>query len=379
MERNDDRAYWLHIMNLMAKPLLNALAKEQLRIQMPLEGQTTDRQRFSHLEAFGRLACGIAPWIEHGPTDGVEGEWREQYASLMRRGIEVATNPKSPDYMNFSDGEQPIVDAAFLAHAIVRAPKELFTKLSPMAKQNLIEALQMTKNRKPFFNNWLLFSAMIETALFIMGESWDRMRVDYALKQHEQWYVGDGMYSDGPQFHMDYYNSFVIQPMLVDIIKTLKSQSADWDKMAPKVDRRAKRFATIQERMISPEGAFPVVGRSIVYRMGAFQHLAQMALQHNLDERLQPAQVRCALTCVMKRMMEMPATFDENGWLRIGFCGHQPELGEAYISTGSLYLCATVLLPLGLPEQDPFWQGQAEWTSKKAWCGKKVPMDQALS
>lgn len=32
-----------------------------------------------------------------------------------------------------------------------------------------------------------------------------------------------------------------------------------------------------------------------------------------------------------------------------------PHLGESYISTGSLYLASTVLLPLGLPPADPFW------------------------
>ncbi|WP_426452140.1 DUF2264 domain-containing protein [Paenibacillus sp. S-38] len=106
--------------------------------------------------------------------------------------------------------------------------------------------------------------------------------------------------------------------------------------------------------MISPEGAFPAVGRSITYRFGAFQHLAQMALQHRLPEHMEPAQVRCVLTRVIRRIMEASDNFDDNGWLKIGFCGHQPELGEAYISTGSLYLCSIVFIPLGLPEADPF-------------------------
>lgn len=378
MQQNEDRTYWLHMMQRIADPVLTALSAERLKIEMPIEAKADDRAKYSHLEAFGRLACGLAPWIEHGPREGEEGELREKYANQMRKSIENATNPSSPDYMNFSDGQQPIVDAAFLAHAIVRAPRQLYDELSPTAKHNLSHALKMTRDRKPHFNNWLLFSAMIETALFVMGETWDRMRIDYALKQHEQWYLGDGIYGDGPYFHNDYYNSFVIQPMLVDLIKRLKNQSSDWEKLAPIIEKRASRYATIQERIISPEGAFPAVGRSIVYRLGVFQHLAQMTYQHHLDPALQPAQVRCALTAVMKRMMEMPGTSDENGWLQIGFCGHQPELGESYISTGSLYLCATVFLPLGLPEKDSFWQGSADWTMKKIWSGQTTIIDQSL-
>lgn len=379
MTENHDRTYWLQTMIRIADPVLHALANEQLKKLMPIGDVSSDRGNYPYLEAFGRLASGMAPWIENGPSNGEEGQLRENYAILIRKGIEVATDENSPDYMNFEHGEQPLVDAAFLAHAIVRAPNELYEKLPSNVKKNLVNALKLTRTRKPYFSNWLLFSAMIEVALFRCGEKdWDRMRVDFALKQHEQWYLGDGIYGDGPEFRMDYYNSFVIQPMLVDIVNVVQHEEVDWGELKPKIDQRARRFATIQERSISPEGTFPVVGRSIAYRFGAFQHLAQMALQHHLDEGIKPAQVRCALTAVIQKMVEIPGTFDENGWLRIGFCGYQPELGEGYISTGSLYLCATVFLPLGLQENDPFWQGEEEWTSKKVWSGQQVPIDQAL-
>ena len=78
----------------------------------------------------------------NGPTSGEEGQLREKYAQLSRLGIDAATDPSSPDYMNFTDGQQPIVDAAFLAHAIVRAPNELYEKLEPHVQQNLVKALR---------------------------------------------------------------------------------------------------------------------------------------------------------------------------------------------------------------------------------------------
>ena len=78
-------------------------------------------------------------------------------------------------------------------------------------------------------------------------------------------------------------------------------------------------------------------------------------------------------------MIEAPETFDANGWLQIGFCGHQPALGEDYISTGSLYLCSAGLLPLGLPPEDEFWSAPAErWTSQKIWSGGNAPADHAI-
>jgi hypothetical protein len=212
-----------------------------------------------------------------------------------------------------------------------------------------------------------------------MGQQWDRMRVDYAVRQHEQWYKGDGIYGDGPDFHWDYYNSFVIQPMLIDVLRTVSKGVPSWEATYPRVLTRARRYAVIQERLISPEGTYPAIGRSLAYRFGAFQILGQIALMRQLSREIAPAQVRCALSSVMRRMIEAPGTFDKDGWLTIGFCGHQPNIGEEYISTGSLYLCAVGLLPLGLPPNDPFWEAPpADWTAKKLWSGENIKADHAI-
>jgi hypothetical protein len=95
------------------------------------------------------------------------------------------------------------------------------------------------------------------------------MRVDYALRQHEQWYKGDGAYSDGPDFHWDYYNSFVIHPLLLAILAACKEETAAWQELVPAVTRRAQRYAAVQERLIGPDGSFPAIGRSLAYRCGA--------------------------------------------------------------------------------------------------------------
>ncbi|MBO0778047.1 MAG: DUF2264 domain-containing protein [Ktedonobacteraceae bacterium] len=380
MQQEDtDRAYWLATMTRIADPPLNALAARRLKTSMPVESKLDDRINYTYLEALGRLLTGMAPWLEQPCPDAREEALRQRYGDLCRRAIDAGTDPQSPDYMNFSYSFQPIVDAAFLSHALLRAPTELWSKLDDRVKKNVVQALKLTRSRKPSFTNWLLFAAMIETALYRAGEpDWDPMRIDYALKQHMQWYLGDGMYSDGPEFHADYYNSFVIQPMLIDILETIGNKYPEWQRLQQPVVQRARRYATIQERLISPEGTFPPIGRSLAYRFGAFQLLAQIALRQELESTIIPAQVRCALTTVIRRTIEMPGTFDENGWLTIGFCGHQPEVGEEYISTGSLYLCSAVFLPLGLPADNPFWQGQADWSAKKAWSGATMHIDKAL-
>jgi len=377
-----ERRYWVSIVTRVAEPVLRALSERKLKSAMPVEaphGNVDDRRRFTYLEAFGRLLCGIAPWLESGPVENLEGKLRVQHAEWARAAIDAATDPGSRDFMNFNKGSQPVVDAAFLAQAVLRAPVELWGKLGSREQRNLVKALQSTRVIRPGFNNWLLFSAMIEAALCFMGEWWDKMRVDYALREHESWYLGDGMYGDGPQFHWDYYNSFVIQPMLLDVLDAVSKHASDWDSMRPAVLARAQRYAAIQERLISPEGTYPAIGRSLAYRFGAFHLLASIALRRQLPQDVSPEQIRCALTAVMRRMIEAPGTFDQDGWLTVGFCGHQPAIGEAYISTGSCYLCPTAWLPLGLPPDDPFWKHPPQpWTQQKVWSGKDIPADHAL-
>jgi hypothetical protein len=379
----DDRRYWVDVATRLARPVLTNLAAGRLRERMPVEvgtgGNAADRRNYSQLEAVGRLLTGVAPWLELGADSTAEGQLRGDLADQARRGIAAAVDPKSPDFLNFTHGRQPLVDAAFLAHAMVRAPRELLQKLDAATHANLAATLKSTRIIQPGFNNWLMFGAMVETALSAMGEEWDRVRVDYALRQHEAWYKGDGVYGDGPAFHWDYYNSFVIQPMLVDTLRVVGAAAAEWRAMTPEVVKRARRYAAIQERMISPEGTFPPIGRSLAYRFGALQLLGQMALRHELPEGVSPAQVRGAMTAVIRRMIEAPGTFDRDGWLTIGFAGHQPSVGEGYISTGSLYLCAAGLLPLGLPSSDEFWTAPpSDWTARQAWSGVDVRADHAI-
>jgi hypothetical protein len=373
-----DRAYWVQLLTKLADPVLTALAADELRQRMPVEARpgVTDRPQVTHLEAVGRLLAGIGPWLASTGTD--EPELRSKYLGLASQALANAVNPKAKDFLNFTKLAQPLVDAAFLAQGLLRCPV-LWSRASETTKGQLLAALRSTRAIKPGFNNWLLFSGMIEAFFAAVGEEYDRMRLDYALRQHEQWYVGDGAYGDGPDFHWDFYNSYVIQPFLTDILRVLVPLDKSYAAMQARVEKIARRYAAVQERLIAPDGSFPVLGRSICYRAGAFHHLANAAFRGLLPSDVPPAQVRSALTAVLHRTLDVPGTFDANGWLQIGLAGHQPDLAETYISTGSLYLTATALLPLGLPGTDPFWRGPTtNWTSRKAWGGANLPADHAL-
>lgn len=51
---------------------------------------------------------------------------------------------------------------------------------------------------------------------------------------------------DGPEFHWDYYNSFVVQPMLVEALAAVGSEAPEWSALRDKALARLTRWAAIQ-------------------------------------------------------------------------------------------------------------------------------------
>jgi len=383
------RQYWVNTMLRIVTPVYENLANETLRKNMPVEvndgSNTGKRADVSHLEALGRSFNGIAPWLNLGDDTSREGEQRRAMTQLVVKAITNAVNPSSPDYMPFDGpGTQPLVDAAFFAEGLLRSKDVIWPMLDSQTRQRIIDELKRSRKIRAWENNWLLFSATVEAALLQFTGECDFSKIKYALDRHNEWYKGDGWYGDGPAFHLDYYNSYVIQPMLVDVTAVVKENAdkgeeyATYGAMYDKYVKRMARFAAQQEMLISPEGTFPMLGRSCGYRYGAFQALAHTSLLGTLPKGISPAQVRSALTAVIKRQT-VKSMFDAEGWLTLGFCGHQPDVAENYASTGSAYLCCFVFLPLGLPADAEFWSGKDEkWSSQRVWAGEAVMRDAAI-
>lgn len=378
-----DRQIWLHYMDKLARPVLSSIAENKLKEEMPVVlskrvDNADNRSKVAYLEAFGRTLSGIAPWLNLEGGAQQEVSLRKQYREWAIKGLSNAVNPNATDYLKW-DGGQPLVDASFVAFALIRCPW-LWQHLDANVKQQLITVFKTTRSTIPAYNNWILFSGMIEAFFCKYGLDYDPTRIEFAIREFGQhWYVGDGLFSDGMQFHFDYYNSIVIHPYLAAIVEIVKNKSTWYQLFSTKLDSINKRYAEILERLINTDGSYPITGRSIVYRGGVFHHLADISLRKSLPRSLKPAQVRTALTAVIRKTFEAPTTFTEKGWLNIGLYGSQPDLADVYITTGSLYICSNIFLALGLPAKDEFWSTSPEpWTAVKIWSGQDVPLDHAL-
>lgn len=258
-----DRASWLSSMIRIADPVLRHAAAGTLKEVMPYESPDSlgKRRDFACLEALGRTLCGIAPWLE---LDGESDPRQAEYRLLARRALSRAVDPSDAGYLTFDRGRQPLVDAAYLAEGVLRAKRQLWTELDAAARANLTDALKRTRTIRPGETNWLLFASMVEAALLELTGSCDTARMRYGTDRFlNDFYKGDGMYGDGKFFHMDYYNSYVIHPMLLDVLTVMERHGlADSCTLATE-RRRHTRYAAILERMVAPDGSYPVLGRSI--------------------------------------------------------------------------------------------------------------------
>lgn len=378
-----DRAYWCDLAYKIAAPILSNMAKGELQKNMIVEVSPTwdgRDKKVTYMEAFGRLMAGIAPWLTLPDDQTEEGAMRKQLREWALKSYANAVDPQSPDYLLWRKEGQPLVDAAYIAESFLRAFDQLWKPLDDTTKQRYIEEFTLLRRIDPPYTNWLLFSSTIESFLAKAGAPYDAYRINSTIRKMEEWYTGDGWYADGPSFAFDYYSSYVFHPMYLETLQAMKDVKAytriHYSKYYDRALRRAQKYSLILERFISPEGTFPVFGRSIPYRMATMQPLALMAWYQELPAGVTNAQVRCALTAVMKRMFASENNFNEGGYLTIGFSGRQANIADWYTNNGSLYMTSLVFLPLGLPASHPFWtDAPQDWTSKRAWGEQPFPKD----
>ncbi|EGF91737.1 hypothetical protein ABI_01670 [Asticcacaulis biprosthecium C19] len=382
-----DRAYMAGLLQKMAEPILVNMAKGELKKAFPIEVAPTWDGRdknVAHMEAFGRLMAGAAPWLSLPDTATPEGQVRKRLTAAAVQAYVHSVDPNSPDYLLWRGHGQALVDSAFFTNALMRASKQLWEPLDATTQKRVVEEIKGLRRVSPPYTNWLLFAAMNEAFLLMIGEDWDPMRVDLAVKKMEEWYVGDGWVADGSKFHFDYYNSYVIYPMLVEILEVLKAYDAKFNNLKPADElakwlKRMQRYGEHLERFVSSTGTYPPIGRSLTYRTAVFQPLGLLAWRKSLPPSLAEGQVRAAITAAHKSIFTDPSNFTADGYLTIGFAGHQPTLGDRYSNNGSMYITSEGFVSLGLAEDDSYWTSPAQdWTQKKAFSNQTFPKDYAV-
>ena len=378
------RQYMLTLLQSIADPVFNAMARGQLKQTFDLELSPTWDGRppdVAYLECFGRLVSGCAPWLALPDGADAESLTRKSMRQKVLQSYVNAVDPASADCLTWQGAPQVLVDSAYFVSALMRAPAALWDPLDSVTKRRIIDNIKGLRSIEVAHTNWLLFAAMGEAFLLSIGEAYDPLRMTTAVRKMREWYVGDGWIKDGDNFHFDYYSSFVMYPMLVTVLQTMVKYKASYWGAAPadllaQAVKRMQRYSEHLERYISPTGTYPPIGRSITYRTAAFQPLAYLALHKLLPASLPEGQIRAALEAVHRAIWSDPTNFTGKGFLTIGFAGHQPSLADWYTDSGSMYIASESFLTLGLAPTDSYWTAPAQdWTQKKAFSHQAFPKD----
>ena len=235
--------------------------------------------------------AGIAPWLDldEGPAD--ERALRTRYRDLTARALAQALDPASPDALNFTDGGQPLVDAAFLAQAVLRAPQVLQQRPRAGDARAARRGLRIGA-RHP---------ARLQQLAAVCGDGRSRAQgARRALGPHAR-----GLRAAAARAVVSRRRRVQRRPGVpLGLLQQLRdppdagrragARCGDvhpaWTALRTKEEARATRYAAVLERLVAPDGSFPPLGRSIAYRCGAFQALAQAALRRTLPADVPPAQ-----------------------------------------------------------------------------------------
>ena len=376
----EDRVFWISTLQKIAYPVLNNLANGSLKKKMPIQSNNPGNNKFVYLEAFARTFNGISSWLELGPGSSEEGQLRAKYINMTLKAIRNAVNPNSNDHIFIIEPKQSLVEVALFAQGLLRAKNQIWLNLPMDVHAKIAEELKKTRVIAPYENHWLLYTAMIEAALLEFTGECDKERLSYGIhKFRDEYYLGDAIYCDGNSFESNYFNSMFIHPMLNDILSVMRKYGLSEGEFLDIQLMRSSRLSAQLERVISPEGTYPIVGNAISYRCGVFHLLSQAALLKLLPKNINPAQVRAALTKVLMRQFAGEQNFN-SGWLVIGLNGPQSSISEKNITNGNIYLCCSIFLALGLDRDEEFWRApDAEWSSVKAWNGGHAQADQSIN
>ena len=227
-----DREVWVDIMYQMAEPVMKNMAEGKLQQVMDTANgcknlelsPTWDNRdkKVAYMEAFGRLLAGLAPWLNLPDDDTPESAKRKRLREWTRKAIINAVDPNSPDRLGWENGGQTLVDGAYVVEGLFRGYDSLWVPLPKATKDLYIKEIKGLRRYDPPYTNWLLFVGMEECFLKLVGADYDPYRIKLSISKVEEWYIGDGIYSDGPSFAFDYYNSYVIQPMYCECLEMIE-------------------------------------------------------------------------------------------------------------------------------------------------------------
>ncbi|WP_062050911.1 DUF2264 domain-containing protein [Bacillus sp. JCM 19034] len=304
------------------------------------------------MEGFSRLLWGMAPLLAGG------GEY-EHWNEIVLQGVKNGTNPEHEEYWgNIQDYDQRIVEMAAFGLALAITPEKIYDPLDNQEKRNLVNWLSQIQTHKAHDCNWLLFSVIVNLGLKRVGKSYDKEQMNRHLDRIEDYYLGNGWYSDGVNAHCDYYTSFAIHYYCLLYAKMMEQEDPT---RSERYKDRAKQFAKDFIYWFSKDGSAIPYGRSLTYRFAQASFWSAMVFA---EVEAFPMGVMKGLIMRHLRWWFNKPIFLEDGVLSIGYTYPNQVMSENYNSPGSPYWGLKIFLILALDQNHPFWKAEEQQLPK---------------
>ncbi|BCJ64088.1 DUF2264 domain-containing protein [Polymorphospora rubra] len=270
------------------------------------------------------------------------------YAEGLAAGVDPDSSQRWP---RLTERRQARVEAASVVIALHETRRWLWDRLDDRTRNQLVEWLTPFIGTADYDNNWVWFQNVAEAFLRTVGGPWSSEDIERNLAWHEEWYVGDGWYSDGGlqdgrRQNFDYYTGWALHFYPLWYQRILGEQPA-WT-----YRQRLGRYLGDARHLVGAGGAPLFQGRSLTYR---FAMLAPFWTGALFDATPLPAGETRRLTGEVLRHFVDGGAVDADGLLPIGWHGAFPRIRQLYSGPGSPYWAGKGFAGLLLPAGHPVW------------------------
>ncbi|UBU11327.1 DUF2264 domain-containing protein [Nonomuraea gerenzanensis] len=268
----------------------------------------------------------------------------ERYAG----GLAAGTDPSSGEsWPVLTDRSQQLVEAASIAIGLHETRPWLWDRLDDGVRERVVDWLGGFVGKRTWDNNWVLFQTVTEEFLKSVGGPYEQREIDRGLERIEDWYVGDGWYTDGGSRNFDHYCGWALH--LYPLLWTRMSGDAE---RAATYAGRLREFLGTYQHFFGSDGAPLHQGRSLTYRFAAVAPVWLGALADATP--LTPGQTRRLASSVARHFAERGVP-SPDGLLSLGWYEPFLPVTQAYSGPASPYWASKAFVGLLLPPDHPVW------------------------
>jgi hypothetical protein len=336
------RAHW----EAVADHLLDAVVRYASPgfAQLRLPGRESRSGLVSDgLEGFARTFL-LAAFRIAGARGEVSPGLIERYAE----GLAAGTDPAHPyAWPELADCSQQLVEAASVALALHETRPWIYDRLNPAVRDRVVTWLAGFVGKRTWPGNWIMFQVVVEQFLASVGGPHDPAEISGGLARIDEFYLGEGWYSDGAGQNFDYYIGWAMH-----LYPLLWARMSGDQAALERYRDRLRPFLDDYQHFFAADGAPVHQGRSLTYRFAA---VAPLWLGVLCDATpLSPGVTRRLASGTLRHFVERGAP-DEHGLLTLGWYEPYLPCTQNYSGPGSPYWASKAFIGLLLPPDHPVW------------------------